>query len=111
MLVLDVGHVGVHLGPLVLLLEPALFCGVASAFAIVTFLVFRGGLGLLGLILIDVVVTRRVTRRVAAVGGVVRSRLVVLPPYFCFRAIAGNLVFIHSAIYLIKKAARARPLN
>ena len=31
---LDVGHVGVCLGPLVLLLEPALFCGVASAFAI-----------------------------------------------------------------------------
>ena len=44
--------------------------------------------------MIGVVVTRRVTRRVAAVGGVVRSRLVVLPPYFCFRAIAGNLVFI-----------------
>ena len=37
------------------------------------------------MILIGVVVTRRVTRRVAAVGGVVRSRLVVLTPLFCFR--------------------------
>ena len=46
MRVLAVGHVGVPLGPLVLLLEPALFCGVASAFAIGTFLFFRGGLGL-----------------------------------------------------------------
>ena len=43
LLVLDVFHVGVHLGPLVLVLEPALFCGVASTFAVGTFLVFRGG--------------------------------------------------------------------
>ena len=94
---LDVGHVGVCLGPLVLLLEPALFCGVVSAFAIGTFLVFRGGLGLLGLILIGVVVTRRVTRRVAAVGGVVRSRLVVLAPHFCFGAVPfiTNTSFFH----------------
>ena len=56
--------------------------GVASTFAVGTFLIFRGGVGLLGLILIGVVVTRRVTRRVAAVGGVVRSRLVVLAPHF-----------------------------
>ena len=40
-------------------------------------------------ILIGVVVTMRVTRRVAAVGGVVCSRPVVLAPHFCFRAIAG----------------------
>ena len=72
----------VHLGPLVLVLEPALIGVVASAFAVGTFLVFRCGVGLLGLILIGVVVTRRVTRRVAAVGGVVRSRLVVLAPHF-----------------------------
>ena len=82
LLVRDVFHVGVHLGPLVLVLEPALFCGVASTFAVGTFLVFRCGLGLLGLILIGVVVTRRVTRRVAAVGGVVRSGLVVLASHF-----------------------------
>ena len=59
---LDIGHVGVRLGPLVLLLEPALFCGVASAFAIGTFLFFLVcGLGLLGLILIGFVITRRAT--------------------------------------------------
>ena len=34
LLLLEVGHVGVDLRPLVLLLKPAVFCGVASAFII-----------------------------------------------------------------------------
>ena len=41
LLLLEIGHLGVDLGPLVLLFEPSLFCGMASAFAVGTFLTFQ----------------------------------------------------------------------
>ena len=100
LLLLEVGNFGVGLGPLGLLLEPTLLCGVASAFAIGTIQIFWVcGIGIFRIIFGRcarlVLISFTFTRRVAAVGSVVRIQLVVLAPQFCpLRAVGGHALSI-----------------